>query len=90
VRGFEIPILKYLGSGCSVQEDFVLICSSCEKVKDDKGHWKNLDGLRKIADMVLSHGLCPRCAEKYSAEIMKLVRAQRTIEPVSPTALNPA
>ncbi len=73
MKGLEI--LKCLESHRPFKENFVLICSSCKRVKDYEGHWKDLDGLWKLADKLFSHGLCPRCAEKYNAEIMELVRA---------------
>ena len=75
VRGLKRPILNYLHSNRSCREEFIVVCSSCKRIKDSKGYWKNLDGLWKIADMLLSHGLCPECAKNYSAEIMELVRA---------------
>jgi hypothetical protein len=80
MRGLEMPILKCLDSNHSSKRDFVVMCSSCKRVKDNEGYWKNLDGFRKIVDMVLSHGLCPQCAEKYSAQIMELVEARRKTE----------
>ncbi len=75
MRGVEIPILNRLESDHSSKRDFVVICSSCKRVRDDEGHWKDPDGLWKIADVLLSHGLCPQCAKEYNAEIMELVRA---------------
>ena len=78
MRGLEIPILRYLDSNRSFKRDFILVCGSCKRVRDDEGYWNQPDGLWKMADMVLSHGFCPQCAEKYRAEIMELVKARRT------------
>ena len=78
MRGLEVPIVKYLDSNRSFQKNFMVICSSCKRVKDNEGYWNHLDDLCKIAGMVFSHGLCPQCAKEYSAEIMELARARRT------------
>ncbi len=73
MKGREI--LTRLEPRLPFKDNFVLICSSCKRVKDKEGYWKDLDGFWKVADKLFSHGLCPRCAERYSAEIMELVRA---------------
>lgn len=44
---------------------FLPICSSCKKIRDDRGYWNQLEGyLRDHADVEFSHGICPQCAEK--------------------------
>jgi DNA-binding response OmpR family regulator len=49
------------------------ICAWCKKVHDDEGYWNQLEAyISKHTDAVFSHGICPECAEKYSAEIKKL------------------
>ncbi|MGQ9804614.1 MAG: response regulator [Chlorobiales bacterium] len=41
------------------------ICSSCKKIRDDKGYWNRLETyLQKNLHLNLTHGLCPNCAEK--------------------------
>ncbi len=75
MRGLRILVTKYLGSNRSFDQNFIVICSSCKRVNNKEGYWKDLDGSWKIADRVLSHGLCPQCAENYRSEIMELVRA---------------
>ncbi len=69
-----VPVLNYEPQ-LPFKETFVVICSSCKRVKDHEGYWKDLDGLRELSDVLFSHGLCPRCAKNYNAEIMELVRA---------------
>ena len=40
-------------------------CSSCKKIRDDEGYWKNLeDFLLKNADIQFSHGLCQECMDE--------------------------
>jgi CheY-like chemotaxis protein len=42
------------------------ICSSCKKVRDDKGYWNQIElYLRKHSDVEFTHSLCPVCAKKY-------------------------
>jgi hypothetical protein len=42
------------------------ICSSCKKIRDDKGYWNQLEKyLLEHSDATLSHGLCPDCAKDF-------------------------
>lgn len=44
----------------------VPICSSCKKIRDDKGFWNQLEHyLAEHTDAKFTHGLCPDCAEAY-------------------------
>jgi len=41
------------------------ICSSCKKIRDDQGYWKQLEAYMKDhADITFSHGSCPECRDK--------------------------
>ena len=41
------------------------ICSSCKKIRDDKGYWKQIeDYIQTHSGAEFSHGLCPGCREK--------------------------
>jgi len=43
----------------------VPICSSCKKIRDDKGYWNLLEiYLEKHSDASFSHGICPECTDK--------------------------
>ena len=54
---------------------FIPICASCKKIRDDEGYWTQLEAyISKHTDAVLSHGMCPDCAEKYREEIKELTR----------------
>jgi DNA-binding NtrC family response regulator len=45
------------------------ICSSCKKIRDDKGYWNQLEKyLIEHSDAELSHGICPDCAKKLYPE----------------------
>lgn len=46
------------------------ICSSCKKIRDDKGSWNQIEiYIRDHSDAEFSHGICPECAEKLYPEI---------------------
>lgn len=41
------------------------ICSSCKKVRDDKGYWNKIESyLRVHSGAVVSHSICPECIDK--------------------------
>lgn len=41
----------------------VPICSSCKKIRDDKGYWNRLETyLQEHSSARLTHGICPDCA----------------------------
>jgi sigma-B regulation protein RsbU (phosphoserine phosphatase) len=41
------------------------ICASCKKIRDDKGHWQNVETyIRERSDTEFTHGYCPECAKK--------------------------
>jgi DNA-binding NtrC family response regulator len=40
------------------------ICSSCKKIRDDKGYWNRLETyLQEHSGAKLTHGICPDCAQ---------------------------
>jgi hypothetical protein len=41
------------------------ICSSCKKIRDDRGYWNFLEQyIMQHSEAVISHGLCPECAKR--------------------------
>jgi hypothetical protein len=43
----------------------VPICTSCKKIRDDKGYWNQIESyIQEHSEAEFSHGLCPECAEK--------------------------
>ena len=51
----EIQVLKRL----------IPICSSCKKIRDDKGYWTEIETyMKEHGDLAFSHGICPECAGK--------------------------
>jgi hypothetical protein len=42
------------------------ICAGCKKIRDDKGYWNQIElFIHEHSDAILSHGICPECAQKY-------------------------
>ena len=47
----------------------VPICSSCKKIRDDKGYWKQVEEyVAEHTEADFSHGLCDECAHKLYPE----------------------
>jgi hypothetical protein len=41
------------------------ICSSCKKIRDDKGYWNSIESyIVDHSDVQFSHGLCEECSDK--------------------------
>lgn len=46
------------------------ICSSCKKIRDDKGYWDQLESyISKYSEAEFTHGLCPDCARNLYPDI---------------------
>jgi len=45
------------------------ICSNCNKIRDDRGYWKQIEGsILDRHDRDFTHGICPQCAKKLYPE----------------------
>ena len=48
------------------------ICSSCKKIRNDNGYWKQIEGyIAEHSDAVFTHGLCPDCVKKLYPKLMQ-------------------
>lgn len=46
------------------------ICSSCKKVRDDKGYWNQIESyIRDHSEADFSHSICPECADKLYQDL---------------------
>jgi hypothetical protein len=53
-------------------------CSSCKKIRDDKGYWDQLEGyIQSQSEAKFSHGVCPECAEKLYGKYYAQVKNRR-------------
>jgi len=51
------------------------ICSSCKKIRDDKGYWTQVETyFEKHSEATFTHGLCPDCTKQYFPEIYNKVK----------------
>jgi hypothetical protein len=49
---------------------FLPICSSCKKIRDDKGYWNQIEVyIRDHSEAEFSHGICPDCAKKLYSDL---------------------
>lgn len=47
------------------------ICSYCKKIKDDKGHYQEIETyIHKQSGVDFSHGICPDCMKKHHPELI--------------------
>ena len=50
------------------------ICSSCKKIRDDKGYWNQIETyIREHSQAEFTHGICPDCAKKLYPEYYEKV-----------------
>jgi FixJ family two-component response regulator len=48
-----------------VLSGFLPICSSCKKIRDDSGYWRQIEAyIRDHSEADFTHGICPECAQK--------------------------
>ena len=54
--------MKYL-------EGILPVCASCKKIRDDKGHWHQIESfIHDRSEAKFSHSICPECAKKLYPE----------------------
>jgi PAS domain S-box-containing protein len=57
------------------------ICSSCKKIRDDKGYWSQIEVyIKNHSDADFSHGLCPDCVEKLYPGMYKKIQPGETVK----------
>lgn len=60
------------------------ICSSCKKIRDDKGYWNQIEAyISKHSKAEFSHAICPSCTKKIYPELYK-ENADDIISKISP------
>ena len=49
---------------------FLPICSSCKKIRDDKGYWNQIESyIEARSEAEFSHGICPDCQKKLYPDL---------------------
>lgn len=47
------------------------ICTSCKKIRDDKGYWNQIETyIRDNSEAEFSHGICPDCAKQLYPDLV--------------------
>ena len=75
---FAIIIDNYISSKNKLQKTLsevqtlsglIPICAWCKKIRDDKGYWSEVEQyIGKHSKAEFTHGMCPKCFDKYSKE----------------------
>jgi len=48
------------------------ICSTCKKIRDDKGYWNRIEVyFQERSNIEFTHGICPDCMKKYFPNFRK-------------------
>jgi hypothetical protein len=48
------------------------ICSSCKRIRDDKGYWNQLESyIRDHSDAEFTHSICPECQAKLYPDLFR-------------------
>ena len=54
------------------------ICSSCKKIRDDKGYWQQIESyIRERSEAQFSHGICPDCMKKLYPDLMQDITGEK-------------
>ncbi len=69
-REVLISELKNALSEIKTLSGMLPICSSCKKIRNDKGYWQQLEEyLCMHSEAEFSHGICPECARKLYPDL---------------------
>jgi hypothetical protein len=53
-------------------EGLLPICSFCKRIRDENDEWRNVETyIEERSQTEFSHGICPECAKKNYAEVLK-------------------
>jgi hypothetical protein len=62
--------LKHAMEQIKQLEGLLPICSSCKKIRDDKGYWNQIETyVMQHANVNFTHGICPDCSQKLYPDI---------------------
>ncbi len=68
-----------------VLSGFVPICSTCKKIRDDKGYWNQLEAyISEHTDAEFTHGICPDCAKRALDEFHLLIERENAAKDATP------
>jgi len=74
----SITELKQANDKIKVLDGLVPICSSCKKIRDDKGFWSQLEQyITKHSSAQFSHGICPDCIKELYPDYYKMLQDKK-------------
>ena len=79
-NGLEKTIAELKAARAEVKElrGIIPICTTCKKIRDDKGLWQQLEAyLHEHSDADFSHTMCYDCAESFYKELEKHYNVQK-------------
>ncbi|MGD0726837.1 MAG: substrate-binding domain-containing protein [Spirochaetia bacterium] len=66
VRGYSQDLEKKV----KTLSGFLPICSSCKKIRDDKGYWNQVEAyISAHSEVEFSHSLCPECLKRLYPDL---------------------
>ncbi len=67
-----IKELKEAIENVKILRGMLPICSSCKKIRSDKGYWTQIEAyIREHSDVEFTHSICPECIKKlYPDEVL--------------------
>ena len=67
-----IAELQDAASKIKILRGMLPICTSCKKIRDDKGYWKQIESyIREHSEAEFTHSMCPICAKKFYPELFQ-------------------
>ncbi len=61
----KVKLIQEQKNSIATLRSLLPICSSCRKIKDDEGYWREIESyIEHHTDSRFSHGLCEDCTEK--------------------------
>ncbi len=66
----KVKELQHALDEIKILRGIIPICSSCMKVRNDKGYWEQVETyIENHSDVDFSHGICPDCLKKQYPDI---------------------
>ena len=67
-----IEELKAAAAEIKTLSEFIPICATCKKIRDDKGYWEQIESyITRHAGGSFSHSVCPDCAKKLYPDLFE-------------------
>jgi hypothetical protein len=71
-RAKNLALIREALDKVKVLSGLLPICASCNKIRDDKGYWNQIESyIKEHSEAEFSHSICPECAKKLYPGIYK-------------------